>query len=182
MALASDVTTGSPLAPGPTICACSDGESRYCRNSAQAWAWAWVPVQEKPSPPPRTAVCEPAEPGVCGNGNQPSSLLRLLLVETPSMTDGSQSPWSSIAALPEETMPAELPAPGWEEVPRKPVWNGLVFRNAAMFVLAVAKQEALKFSLLMAEVTVACGQSRSAKYSHQNASGQRSLLPTAIGA
>jgi len=51
-----------------------------------------------------------------------------------------------------------------------------------MSVLAWPKQEALKLSLLMAELTVACGQSRSAKYSHQNASGQRSLLPTAIGA
>src|ERR1700728_1538539 len=182
MALDSDVSTGSPAGPRPPICAWPDGESRYCRNSAQAWACCWVPVQEKPSPPPRTAVCEPAEPGVCGKGNQPSWLLRSLFVETPSMTDGSQSPWSSIAALPDATMPAELPAPCWEEVPRKPVWNGLVFRKAAMSVLAWPKHEAAKLWLEMAEVTVACGQSRSAKYSHQNASGQRSLLPTAIGA
>ena len=97
------------------------------------------------------------------------------------MTDGSQSPWSSITALPEATRPAELPAPCWAEVPRKPVWKGLVFRNAARSVLAWPKQEAPKFSLVMAEATVACGQSRSAKYSHQKASGQRSLLPTAIG-
>src|ERR1700678_3619895 len=182
MALDSEVTTGSPLSPGPTICAWTDGESRYCRNSAQAWACCWVPVQEKPSPPPRTAVCEPAEPGVCGKGNQPSSPLRLLLVETPCMTDGSQSPWSSIAALPDATRPAELPAPCWEEVPRKPAWNGLVFRNAARLLLAWPKQAAPKFWLLMAELTADCEQSRSAKYSHQKASGQRSLLPTAIGA
>jgi hypothetical protein len=48
-------------------------------------------------------------------------------------------------------MPAELPAPCWDEVPRKPVWNGLVLRKAARPVLAVAKQEALKLSLLMAD-------------------------------
>src|SRR3984885_8075308 len=174
--------TGSPVWPGPTSCAWTDGGSRDCRKSAQPCTCAVLPVQEKPSPPPRTAVCEPAVPGVCGKGNQPSSELRALLVETPCMTDGSQSPCSSIAALPDATRPAELPAPCWEEVPRKPVWNGLVFRNADRLVLAWPKHEAPKLSLLMAELTVACGQSRSAKYSHQNASGQRSLLPTAIGA
>src|SRR5580700_9873870 len=97
----------------------------YLRNSAQVAAGATL-VQEKPSPPPSTVVADPAPPGTDGNGNQPSCELRLLFEVSGAITPGSQSPCSSIAALPLATMPAELPAPTCEGVPRKPPWNGLV--------------------------------------------------------
>ena len=97
------------------------------------------------------------------------------------MTPGSQSPCSSMAALPLATMPAELPAPCWDAVPRKPGWNGLVFMNAWRSAPALRKHGLLTLIAFIAACATAVEQSRSAKYSHQNASGQRSLLPTAIG-
>jgi hypothetical protein len=47
----------------------------------------------QPSPPPSTAVASARfAPLVCGNGNQPSSEERFLLVETPSITTGPSRP------------------------------------------------------------------------------------------
>ena len=54
-------------------------------------------------------------------------------------TLGSQSPCSSIAALPSATMPAELPAPVWAGVFRKAGWNGLVAMNDLRSLPALAK-------------------------------------------
>ena len=98
------------------------------------------------------------------------------------MTPGSQSPCSSIAALPFATMPAELPAPTWAGVPRKPVWNGFVAMKDLSSLPAFMKHGALRLSAFIAALSVAVEHSRSAKYSHQNASGHLSLLPTAMGA
>src|SRR5262249_41355620 len=101
----------------------------YFRNSAQAGSAARF-VQEKPSPPPGVVVGDPAPPATAGNGNQPRSEFSFLLLVSGAITPGSQSPCSSIAALPFATMPAELPAPTCAAVPRNPSWNGLVAMNA----------------------------------------------------
>ena len=102
------------LAGRPTFAAttffCTGVLSMYCRNWAQAGSAAGV-VHEKPSPPPSVVVGAPAPPAMAGNGNQPSLELRVLSDVSGAMTPGSQSPCSSIAALPLATMPAELPAP-----------------------------------------------------------------------
>src|SRR5256885_985348 len=73
--------------------------SRYLRNWAQAGSAAPV-VQEKPSPPPITAVGSPWPPDTAGNANQPSLASTLLSVVSPWSSTGSQSPCSSIATLP----------------------------------------------------------------------------------
>src|ERR1039457_391028 len=49
-------------------------------------------------------------------------------------------------------------------------------------VPAFTKHGALTLTALIAAFSVAVEHSRTAKYSHQNASGHLSLLPTAIGA
>src|SRR6266851_586676 len=164
-----------------TTWACTAGVSRYFRKSAQAGSAAPV-VQEKPSPPPSAVVADPAPPGTEGNGNQPSCELRFLSVVRGVIVPGSQSPCSSIAALPFATMPTELPEPSWAAVPRKPVWNGFVAINDLRSLPAVTKHGALRLSALIAAFSVAVEHSRTAKYSHQNASGHLSLLPTAMGA
>ncbi len=97
------------------------------------------------------------------------------------MTPGSQSPCSSIAALPLATMPAELPAPTWAGVPRNPDWKGLVAMKVWSWLPACTKHGADRFTPFIAVLRVAVGHSRRAKYSHQNASGHLSLLPTAMG-
>src|SRR6266571_448009 len=53
--------------------------------------------------------------------------------------------------------------------------------NAVRSELALAKHGALMLIELMACLRTLVEHSLRAKYSHQNASGQRSLLPTAIG-
>src|SRR5713226_4117825 len=164
----------------PTTLACTAAESRYFRKSAQAGSAAEV-VQEKPSPPPSTVVGSPAPPLTAGNGNQPSSEFRPLSEVRGAMTPGSQSPWSSIAALPLPTMPAELPAPVWAAVPRKPLWNGWVLMKAVRSLPAFMKHGALRLTAFIELCRTGVEHSRTAKYSHQNASGHLSLLPTAIG-
>jgi hypothetical protein len=66
-------------------------------------------------------------------------------------------------------------------VARKPFWNGPVARKFCRSVVALPKQASLKDLLLIDDWMVAWGHSRIAKDSHQNASGQLSPLPTAIG-
>ena len=81
-----------------------------------------------------------------GNGNQPSSEERFLLVETPSITDGSQSPCSSIAALPlrdqARRAAGALLGRGAEEAGLERV--GL--HEAVRSVLAWVKQESLRLT------------------------------------
>src|SRR5579871_4909603 len=87
-----------------------------------------------------------------------------------------------MAAWPLATRPAELPAPVWAGVARKPVWNGLVFMKAVIASPAFTKQELLRLMELMAFCSAPVEHSRRAKYSHQKASGHLSLLPTEMGA
>src|SRR3954447_25045712 len=159
---------------------CTSVPLMYFRKSGQDGGAAVV--QEKPSPPPSVTPGSPAPPSMVGNGNQPSLLAKSLSSVSAAMVPGSQSPCSSIAACPFATMPAELPAPCCAGVPRKPCWNGFVSRNLCMSSLALAKQPSLRSWFFIAVLSVSVEHSRSAKYSHQNASGQRSLPPMAIGA
>src|SRR5215471_18903755 len=93
--------------PAPSSCRWTSGVVRYCRKSEQAGSAAWV-VQEKPSPPPSTAFGSPAPPLTAGNGNQPSLEFTFLSGVRLAPAPGSQSPWSSIAALPLTSRPTEL--------------------------------------------------------------------------
>src|ERR1700742_5006068 len=143
MADAAAGLAGSDAAPEDTSCFWTDGESMYFRKSAHA-AVALL-VQENPSPPPSATFSSPLPPGTVGKRTQPSLALSCLSEVSAAMTTGSQSPCSSIAALPLATMPAELPAPCWAGVPRKPAWNGLVFRNARVSSPALVKHGASSF-------------------------------------
>src|SRR6185503_7560540 len=86
------------------------GLSTYARNCAQAGMGAFH-EQEKPSPPPSSEPGSALLPGTFGNGNQPRKPGILLSGVRGCMTPGFQWPWSSIAALPLATRPAELVAP-----------------------------------------------------------------------
>src|ERR1019366_3470511 len=145
----ADVAEGLAGRPtlAPTTFSCTGVLSTYFRKLAQAGSAAPV-VHEKPSPPPSTTAGSPAPPVTAGNGNQPSCELRFLSVLSGVIVPGSQSPCSSIAAWPFETMPAELPAPTWAAVPRKPVWNGLVAMNDLRSVPAFTQHGALRLSAL----------------------------------
>ena len=79
------------------------------------------------------------------------------------MTPGSQSPCSSIAALPLATRPAELPAPCWAGVPRKPVWNGLVAMNVLRSSPALMKHGSLRLIAFIAAFSTLVEHSRTAK-------------------
>jgi hypothetical protein len=138
--------------------------SMYWRNSAPADSAAPV-VQEKPSPPDSTADGLPAPPGTCGNGNQPSSEMILALVVRAGTTLVSQSPCSSMPALPLASRPAELPAPVWAWVALKPPWNGLVAMNALRSWVALEKHGALMLMALIADCRSDWEHSRTAKYS-----------------
>src|SRR3954454_4561017 len=180
MADAAAGFTGSVVPPDDTSCFCTSGESMNCRNFAHA-SVASV-VHEKPSPPPSAACGSPAPPSVVGNANHPSLESSCLSSVRSDITYGFHVPCSSIAALPLATMPAELPAPCWAVVPSKSFWNGLVSRNFCMSSPALMKHGSDRSWLCIACFMVSVEHSRSAKYSHQNAAGQRSLAPIAIGA
>src|SRR5450432_502596 len=105
---------------------------KYYRNAAHA-SGALV-EHEKPSPPPSAAPGSPLPPVIDGNGKKPisPSTVACWAVGTSPMIVGiSQSPCSSIAALPLATRPAELPAPCWAGVARKPVLKG--FASSSFF-------------------------------------------------
>ena len=70
---------------------------------------------------------------------------------------------SSIAALWLATRPAELPAPCWAEVVRKPLLNGLVAAKSWRSWPAFSQQGSSKDSDSAVSVTVAELHSRSAK-------------------
>src|SRR5690349_11798290 len=134
--------TGSEIAPEVTSFFCTSAPSMYFRKSAHA-AVALV-VQEKPSPPPSVVLGSPLPPLTAGKANQPSLELRFLSLVSAAIVLGSQSPWSSIAALPLATIPAELPAPCWAGVPRKPGWKGLVAMKAFVSSPAFVKHGSLR--------------------------------------
>ena len=136
----------------------------YWRNSAQAGSAAPV-VQEKPSPPDSTAVGAPWPPGTCGNGNQPSSETMVLFEVRAGTTLVSQSPCSSMAALPLASRPAELPAPVWAWVALNPPWNGLVAMNEVRSLVAWEKHGAVMLMALMEDCSTDSEHSRTAKYS-----------------
>src|ERR1017187_5531309 len=160
----ADVAEGLAGRPtlAPTTFSCTGVLSTYFRKLAQAGSAAPV-GHEKPAPPPRTRAGAPAPPVTAGNGNQPSCEVKLVLVVRPCITPGSQSPCSSMAAWPVETMPAELPAPAWDAVPRKPVWNGLVAMKVLRSWPAFTKHAALTLTALIAAFSVAVEHSRTAR-------------------
>src|SRR6185503_21054963 len=138
--LTSATPPSEPLATGrPTLSAaqrfCTPVLTTYLRKSTHSGGA--FHEHENPSPPPSAALGDPAPPGTDGNGNQPSLLPRPLpLGVRPAMTPGFQCPWSSIAALPLPTSPAELPAPCCAGVARKPRWKG--WASSSCFVVAPA--------------------------------------------
>src|SRR5674476_224847 len=85
------------------------------------------------------AVGSPWPPEIVGNGNHPRSGSGFWSGVREAMTPGSQAPMSSIAALWFATRPAELPAPCWAAVVRKPLLNGLVAANVARSWLAFSQ-------------------------------------------
>jgi hypothetical protein len=60
------------------------------------------------------------------------------------MTPGFQWPCSSMAALPLASRPAELPAPCWAGVARKPFWNGLASMSCSSMSPALVQQGSSK--------------------------------------
>src|ERR1700733_13395564 len=105
-----------------------------------------------------------------------------LLLVRAGTTLVSQSPCSSIAALPLASRPAELPAPVWAWVALNPPWNGLVPMNAVRSLVAWVKHGAVMLTALMEDCRTDSEHSLTAKYSQKNASGQRLPPPSAIGA
>src|SRR6478735_3316428 len=88
---------------------------------------------------------------------------------------------SSMATFPLARRPAELPAPCWAGVARKPSLNGSVLRNVSRSSPAVVKQESLKSCVDCAFVSVSGEQSLRAKLYHQWAAGHLSPAPTEMG-
>src|SRR5262249_32534098 len=104
-------------------------------------------------------------PGTDGKGNQPSLEKNCLSVVRPAPAPGFQSPCSSIAALPLARFATELFGTDCAGVPRKPVWNGLVFMKLFRSALALAKHGALRLTFFLALPTSDFEHSRMAKYS-----------------
>src|SRR3954469_10367679 len=134
--------TGRPmLRAAQTFCTPTD--TMYLRKSTHSGGALYE--HEKPSPPPRAAPATPFAPGMAGKGNQPRFLpMPFLLGERPFITPGSQWPCSSMAALPLPIRPAELPAPCWAGVPRKPRWNGSTPSSCLTASPAFTQQESVK--------------------------------------
>ena len=92
------------------------------------------------------ARVRPPPPATDGNGNQPICDWQVLVRSSGrAIVPGSQSPCSSIAALPLATMPAELPAPCCAGVPRKPDWNGLAARKRCRSLPALVQHGSSSF-------------------------------------
>src|SRR4051812_17100292 len=110
-----------------TSLVCTSGLAMYFRKSAHAGPA--LTAQEKPSPPPSAVPGVPLPPSTVGKGNQLSFEANCLSSVSGIIVGSSQSPCSSIAALPLAMRPAELPAPCCAGVPRNASWKGLVSRN-----------------------------------------------------
>ena len=99
-----------------------------------------------------------------GKGNQSRSGSGFWSGVSEAMTPGSQAPMSSIAALWLATRPAELPAPCWAEVVRKPLLNGLVAAKLWTSWPAFSQHGSSKVSALAVRVPRSSAlHSRSAK-------------------
>src|SRR5829696_4043491 len=109
------------------------------------------------------AAGSPWPPGTDGKGKNPRSGSGLLFGVREAITPGSQAPISSMLALWLATRPAELPAPCWAEVVRKPSLNGFVSAKALRSSPAFVQQGSLKFLSLAAASRVALLHARRAK-------------------
>jgi hypothetical protein len=89
--------------------------------------------------------------------------LRFLSVVRAVMTPGFQWPCSSIAALPLASRPAELPAPCWAGVARKPFWNGWASISFCVFCPALTKHGSSILSSERLDFSVSSEHSRIAK-------------------
>src|ERR1035437_1450261 len=118
--------------------------------------------QAKPSEPPIIALGSPEPPLTAGNANQPRSGKALVSGVREAITPGSHAPMSSMAALWLASMPAELPAPCWAEVVRKPVLNGSVEAKAFRSSPALVQQGSEKSFFAAAVFMASLVQSRSA--------------------
>src|SRR4029079_12572210 len=105
----------------------------------------------------------PAPPSMLGNGNQSRSGSGCWFGVSEAMTPGSQAPMSCMGALWLAPSPAELPAPCWADVVRKPLLNGLVAAKLCTSWAAFSQQGSSKDSDLAVPVTLAELHSRSAK-------------------
>src|SRR4029079_9752661 len=130
--------TGRPKLVEP-IRRCTLGLSTYVRNWAHAGCGAFQ-EHAKPSPPPSSEPGRALLPGTFGNGNQPRKLGTLLSGVRDCITPGFQCPWSSIAALPFATSPAELDAPCCAGVARNPFWNGPASSSCWRYAPAFVQQ------------------------------------------
>src|SRR5258705_4947059 len=141
--LSAPWVTGRP-APVSAKPFCTAGLEMYLRKSTH-WGGALY-EQEKQSPPPRAAFGSPLPPATVGNANHPRLSPRPFLSSvSPAITAGSQWPMSSMAALPFATRPAELVAPCWAGVARKPSLNGSVLRKACRSLPAFVKHASANF-------------------------------------
>src|SRR5262245_29513465 len=102
-------------------------------------------------------------PGTFGNGNHPSDFGILLSGVSGWMTPGFQCPCSSIAALPLPSSPAELVAPCWAGVARKPGWNGCMSISCCVYVPAFSQHGSEKLYVTADFCIVALLQSLVAK-------------------
>src|ERR1700735_1450816 len=112
--------------------------------------------------PPITALGSPAPPGTAGKGNQPRSGSGFWFGVSDASVPGSQARISSMPALCVGTAPAE-PAPTCAAVVRKPVWNGLILRNAVRSLPAFVQHGSVNLRLVAAAFIVAWLHSRRAK-------------------
>src|SRR4051794_934242 len=140
---------------------CTSVLATYLRKSAQAAPP--LTLHEKPSPPPSAVPGVPLPPATVGNGNQPSFEAYSLSSVSGIIVGSSQSPCSSIAALPLATRPAELPAPCCAGVPRNPVWNGCVARKFLRSCPALVQQGSSSLTAFTDCLSTSTEHSRTAK-------------------
>ena len=99
---------------------------------------------EYPSTPPIIEPGSPWPPDSSGNGNHARSGSGFSSGVREAITPGSHAPMSSIAAWWLATRPAELPAPCWALVVRKPSLNGWVAAKSFRSSAAFSQQPSLK--------------------------------------
>src|ERR1700749_2731429 len=110
--------------------------------------------------PPIIALGSPAPPGTAGNGNQPRSGSGFSFGGSEAIGPGAQAPVGFMPRLWCPTRPAEEPAPNCAAVVRKPVWNGLILRNAVRSSPAFVQHGSVNVRLLAAVFIVAWLHSR----------------------
>src|SRR3954447_5855220 len=130
------------------------GLAMYCRNCAHAGCGAFH-EHEKPSPPPSIEPGSALLPGMFGNGNQLRKLGTLPSGVRPCATPASQCPCSSMATLPFASRPAELDAPVWAGVARKPSLNGFASSSFCRVTPAWTQHGSLKLCVTIVFWTTA---------------------------